>query len=445
MKKSFLVLAALFSLIAASGVSAQVFSATKMLGTVKLEFTSNLPQVVVAINGQAAGKIPLVVYVKPGQYVFTFTVPGSPPNDVPFKVVGDTLIPYNPVVRAFPLTVQVNVPNASIQIDGQPISSNPAAVLAGNHTLTVTAPGFAPSSQAFSMPSSPTTLNVNLQALSVPVSFNVNVAGATILIDGAPIVSNPAQVAPGLHQIQVTAPGYVAFAQTITVGPRALTVPVTLVPAQFPLTVRVNVPTASVAIDNVPVTRFPTLLAAGDHVLLVTAPGFQPTTLPFSMTAQPLQLNIDLLPALFPLTVDYNINVNGLSVSIDNKAVTLPASLPPGNHVLMVTAPGFQVFSLPFVMPNGALKLQANLVPELGTVSVRPDFWVPKANQKAIRVFVGNVEQANTPLLFQLPAGAYVIRLEFANLSVETQVTVQPGKTTVLTPRTVVDLAVENR
>ncbi|MEI8092858.1 MAG: PEGA domain-containing protein [Spirochaetales bacterium] len=449
MKKPVLMLAALTVLFCSVGLAGQAFSSQKALGLFKLEFQSNLANVQVTIDGQDAGTIPFTVYVKPGQHVLGFLVPGQPVNTVNAKINGDTTIPYNPVlpaapvVRSFPLSIAVNVPGAQILIDNQAIASNPVALTAGNHTLTVTAMGFSPWNQSFNMPAGAQTINVTLQAAGFPLNVSVNVPGATILVDNTAITI-PSMISAGPHTLTVTAPGFQPFTQNISMGARGINMTVTLQPASFPLTVRTNVNGANVQIDNTPVPAFPVALAQGNHTLLVTAPGYQPYSLQFTMQAQPNILNITLVPALFALNVA--VNVPGALITIDNQqVVSNPVSVTPGIHNLVVTALGYQMYNQQFDMPANPTSISVGLIPELGTIQIKTDGWIQAANQRLVRVFVNDVEQKDKPLLLGLPQGTYKIRLEAGPVAVEAKVTVVAGKTTTLAPKSVVDVVNELR
>jgi len=364
-------------------VSSQAFSMTRQTGMLELKLTSNTSGTMVVIDGESAGELPVTVYVKSGQHILGFVSPGEPTKNIPLNVKSDLAIPYTriapkaPVVQLFPLTVQVNAPGASIQIDNQLMASNPVAIEAGTHTLTVVAPGFSPWSQTFSMPTNATTINANLQAALFPLNVTVNVSGATIQVDNV-TVNTPAMVTAGNHVLTVSAPGYNSYTQSFTQNLRGLSIPVTLTPAAFPFSVRSNVVGAAVSIDNFPVTSFP-----------------------------------------------------------------VPVS--PGNHTVTVSALGYQIFSQTFLMPANATTLTVAMVPDLGMVQIKTEDWVSSNGARLVKVFVNGVEQKDKPLQLALPQGVYLIRLEAGLAFAEAKVSVQAGRSITLVPHSVVDLVSESR
>lgn len=220
-------------------LSAQTFFPSAVNGLPQVRFTSNVPGVQVAIDGQPAGTIPLTVWVVPGVHQFTFTAPGEAPKTISYPVESDVDVPYFTKPKStFPLTINTNAPNAQILLDGVSVAGNPVAVLPGRHTLTVTAPGFQQVVLPFDQPSSPQTLNVTLVPNTFALTVNTNVAGANMTIDGRPLVGNTTSVAPGRHTLTVVAPGYQAISLPFDQPASANVLNVTLVPLPATLTVQ---------------------------------------------------------------------------------------------------------------------------------------------------------------------------------------------------------------
>jgi hypothetical protein len=347
MKKITSVLSVLMMLGSMAEVSSQAFSMTRQGGMFELRLTANTTGVPVTIDGESAGELPVTVYVKPGQHVLGFLSPGQPTKNIPLNVNSDLAIPYTKIApkALFPLTIQVNVPGASIQIDNQVAASNPVAIESGAHTLTVVAPGFLSWTQAFNMPSNATTINVSLQPAVFPLNVIVNVSGATIQVDNV-TVSTPAMITAGNHVLTVSAPGYNSYSQSFTQSTRGLSIPVTLTPASFPFSVRINVVGAAVSIDNVPVANFPVPLSPGNHTVTVSAVGYRIFSQAFLMPANETTLTVALVPDFGTVIIKTDEWVGGNAArmvkvfvnGVEQKDKPLQLALPQGVYLIRLEA-----------------------------------------------------------------------------------------------------------
>ena len=114
----------------------------------------------------------------------------------------------------------------------------------------------------------------DLTELSAPPSATLSAATATL--DGKPVdLFTPLEVAPGDHTVEIAAPGYIGQKLTrhVVEGSTEL-VEATLEPKPAKLAIRTD-EGAHIAIDGKPADAT-TQLAAGHHVVVVTARGRQP-------------------------------------------------------------------------------------------------------------------------------------------------------------------------
>src|SRR6266403_811034 len=166
------------------------------------------------------------------------------------------------------------VANIAVSIDGQPVGIIPATVYVkpGQHQFSFAVPG----ESVVTIPatiSADTTIPFTPVISKYSISVNVNVPTANIFIDNQDINGNTTQIMPGNHTVTVTALGFTTWTQTFSMPAKPTSLNVSLQAAGFPLTVSVNVPGATVIIDN-NVVGNPAMITVGNHVVQVTAPGF---------------------------------------------------------------------------------------------------------------------------------------------------------------------------
>lgn len=235
-------LAALLLVSGAADLSAQSFFLRKEKGLAEVKF---LPPaggqfVQLFVDDQPAGTLPVTVYLIPGPHKFTFSAPGEESKTIVYPVKGDTVVPSVFTPRGFPLTVNTNVPNAFLAIDGAPFSGNTTSATPGPHTLTVSAPGFDTINLPFNQPRNANTLNVSLIANTFPLVVNTNVPGAFLAIDGNSFGGNTTSVAAGPHTLSVSAPGYQPLTVPFNQPRNANTLNVTLIGLQGTISVNVD-------------------------------------------------------------------------------------------------------------------------------------------------------------------------------------------------------------
>ena len=182
---------------------------------------------------------PLTIRVAaPGAQVFldganvTGTIPMVSAGAHQIQVTANGFLPYATTVNvmapmsfdvamqpALNLVVSVNVPSAQISVDNAPIMGNRAFVSPGPHSLTVHADGYQDWSGMVNVQRS-MTFAVRLNPAGFPMTIRVATPGASVFVDGANVTGTYPAVAPGPHQVRVTAPGYMDYSAMVNVtGP----------------------------------------------------------------------------------------------------------------------------------------------------------------------------------------------------------------------------------
>jgi hypothetical protein len=215
-------------------------------------------------------------------------------------VFGQGLLPR----KIWSLTIDVNVPGATIFVDNVRLNGNAVRVIGGPHNVTVEADGYFDFSGSVVVTANQ-TFTVQLQPRGFPLMIRVNVPSATVLIDGADVSGIVPNVSRGSHTIEVTAPGYRPY-QTVVNVAAAMSIDVVLQTAGFLLTVNANVPNASVTVNNlakggVPYSEY---LPPGPYTLRVSAPGFTDYIANISLT-RAIAMNVQLQRQPFPPTLSF--------------------------------------------------------------------------------------------------------------------------------------------
>ncbi len=272
------------------------------------------------------------------------------------------------------------------------------------------------------------------------LTVTVNVPSAQIFIDNKLINGNTATVVEARHNVRVRANGYYEFTQNVDVSGN-MTLPVTLRPLAFPLTIRVNVPAAAVYVDGDDVTGKPAAVPLGQHTIQVVATGYKEYNSVVDVSG-PLVVDVALVPAGFLLTV--NANVADATVIVNNfakGAVPYSEYLPPGTYMVRVSADGYADY-IASVALDKALTVSARLAPQPKpeptpatlTLVIPPAFADPdmRGNDPVgqIKVFVDNKLVNANRMLDGIPIapGRHRIRVASGALSVNVgDVTLQPG------------------
>ncbi len=265
----------------------------------------------------------------------------------------------------------------------------------------------------------------------------VNAPNASIYIDNELIDGNTAKVAGGPHNIRVQAGGYFDFVGPVVVTGNQ-TFNVQLRPQGFALTIRVNIPSATVLVDGTDVTGTVPNVAPGPHSIQVTADGFRPYQANVNVSG-PITMDVQLkrMPG-FALTV--LANVPNATVLLNNQSrgsTPYTESLPPGPYALRVSAPGYADFVANINLTRAMtmnVQLQRQLIPPSFSVVIPPAFVNPEQRQgdprSQIRIFVDDqqVNSRNEMDHIQVSPGRHSIRVASGAFSIQVgDIDMQPG------------------
>jgi Domain of unknown function (DUF4384)/PEGA domain len=274
------------------------------------------------------------------------------------------------------------------------------------------------------------------------LQINSNVRGAQVFINNVLSGNTPltVNVPAGQHNVRVTANGFRDETQTVTVrGGQTVNLNFNLQPVVQNGTLQViaNVNGAQVFVDNVLAGNTPATVnvAAGQHTVRVTAPGFQDFNTTVNVGAG---ATITVRANLQPIVQNGTLQViapNNAQVFINNQLqgtgsgqITVPA----GQYTVRVVLNGFQDFTTTVnVQPGQVTTVRADLQPLAGSLVVR-------SNVAAARVFingneVGTIGNDGTLRVNNLPAGNHELTVVAPGFRTQVvQFTIRAGAVTEL-------------
>ncbi len=158
--------------------------------------------------------------------------------------------------QGFALMVRVNVPNATVLLDGADITGMVPNVAPGPHMIQVSAAGFRPYSSTVNV-AGPVTLDVQLRRMAgFPLTVIANVPNASVMLNNMPKGGTPytEYLPPGPYMLRVSAPGYADFVANISLN-KPMSMNVQLQRQLSPPTFSVIIPPAYLNPDQGPGDR----------------------------------------------------------------------------------------------------------------------------------------------------------------------------------------------
>jgi hypothetical protein len=336
-------------------------------GRIDLSGTGDAQGASVSIDGETVGQIPVSKLLKQGRHEVRVSKEGFQEYAQWFEVTpGETraqaIVLERQRAAAGSLLVAGDVPGAPVFVDGQDKGRSPVVIDgldAGAHAVEIRPEGLPVWSQTVSVESGQrVTVNPRLQPERPPtgsVRIIANVDGAQVILDGDPIGVVPADAAdlvPGSHIVEVTAPGFHAGRQDVQVEAgqrRVVRLELEALPRETPhgqLRVVSPVPNAQVFLDGQLAGTAPLEkndLAIGTHFITVQASGYRDWVRSVSLTAgHPVELSAEMT-AVSVLRV--RANVEGAAVFLDGDRIGLTpfesSSAPAGDHELVVKMRGW--------------------------------------------------------------------------------------------------------
>ncbi len=243
----------------------------------------------VGVNGTTGGFFEVL---SPGTYTVTASAYGFDPFgpiEVNLSYGGSAFEPIVLAAATGEIRGSVAPSDALVTLDGAPVGT-PNGLLdlsvdVGTHELWAGEPGYLPeeSGSFLVAPGAVVWVNLTLRPFSALWVITANPSNATISIDGTSYLPGEAAsgipVAPGPHQLNVTAPGYNPFETNATAGPNATSVwQITLNRTTGWLLVTVHPADARLSVDGAPVPattsgEYNLTLPVGRHDVSAAVPG----------------------------------------------------------------------------------------------------------------------------------------------------------------------------
>jgi hypothetical protein len=386
-----------------------------------------------------------VVQVNSGPHVIRVEAPGyltwEQQVDVPKTMIFS--VPLQPIL--VPLSIVVNVASAQISVDDRLIRTNPTPVEPGMHKIRVQAPGFAPYEESVKV-SGPATLNVNLKPDLAELTVVYNAPDALVFVDGAQLLGpktlnadGTAQqtiaVAPGDHVVRVQAPYFSPFEQRINVS-KPMLFRAALQPQFFDLVVLSSVEDAAVTVDGRPF-RSPSKLPAGEYVVRVIAPGYEPFEQKVGLY-QAQTVSAMLRAVLFDLYIQCDVPSAVFSIG-ETALAGASAKVPGGKFRIKASALGYEdVVQEVNITGNTIVPIKMKRASSVAVLAP-PEAFINK-NAKGnhlglMELWVDNVQVKLNRDRVEIPAGVHRIRFISGGLWTEIEFDFLPGLTYVLEPQ----------
>ena len=254
------------------------------------------------------------------------------------------------------LYFRVKPPNAEVVINGEPwdidnAGAGEAELGPGLHRMVVTADGMPAKTREIRMACAPKTVRVDLEKPDHWLRLMVNPPRAVVSLDGQKLITDgtgrwEGRLNEGVHTISALAPKYDPMNLSVDLN-QDTDKTINLKPALYMLTVRVRPPSAKVLLDGKELAKVSKGVASGraavgDHVLLVTEPGFQDESRQIKVDGASQQ-EVELKPK--PVNLVLELKTPGAEVMLDGKPLKIgqdgrwKGSLKPGEYTVTAKAP----------------------------------------------------------------------------------------------------------
>jgi|APFre7841882724_1041349.scaffolds.fasta_scaffold20525_3 hypothetical protein len=236
------------------------------------------------------------------------------------------------------------------------------------------------------------------------------------------------KVPPGLHNVQVSRPGFESSSTdvTVSVGTTEYVI-VTLPRVQNPGSISVSTTPLGVGlyVDHHykgKTNQIVGNLAPGNHTVTLAEPGYVTWSEPVTVTGGDMKiLVVTLVPEFNPPTGDLQVSSNPTGAVVylngDYQGFTPPddhldiIDLAPGSYTLILRKLGFEDYSVPVtIQPGKVLQISASLTPASQTPSLATADIVSKPS--GADIYVNSLYMGMTPISFQnVQPGNYTIEL----------------------------------
>ena len=270
-----------------------------------------------------------------------------------------------------------------------------------------------------------------LKSRTFDLTIVVDAFGAEIWVDSVRIAGNVAKVLPGVHSVRVRAEGAYDYSENINVTADR-TLVVRMKPRTYPVTIRVNVPGASISSTGSPSPGSVASVSAGSHTLRVSAEGYEDSVTSINVSAA-MVVDVALERIGFLLSVNANVKTARVTINgVSRGTVPFSEYLPPGAYTVKVSARGFSDY-VASIMLDGPVSINAALQqgPQAGGGTALVSFVVPsefldpdvreKDMGSEVRIYIDGRLVNTRRELERIPVapGRHVIRIASGAFSVQ--------------------------
>jgi nitrogen fixation protein len=205
----------------------------------QVTINTGVPGALIFVDGaQIAGN---AVMLLPGNHSVRVTASGYLDYVTTVNVTGPIVLNAQLKAAGYQVTINTNVVDPAIYVDGAPIAGNSVVLLPGNHSLRITAQGYQDYNTTLKV-AGPMQVNAQLAIAGFLLTVTSDVRGASVSINNAVKGTVPYSeyLPPGTYMIAVAAPGYMNYVTSVALnGP--MTVDAQLV-SSAPATVSFIIP-----------------------------------------------------------------------------------------------------------------------------------------------------------------------------------------------------------
>lgn len=239
------------------------------------------------------------------------------------------------------VVLSVHPPDARVRVDGVD-RGHVFDLPPGRYSLVVRAAGHIEEAIDLVVEGSETIeREVVLRREEATLVLDVTPAEARVLLDGGELVERELLLRPGIYQLRVEAPGWVAFERRVVLpAARVERVTVALEPLRGRLMLDLQPPEASVSVDGVDFEGQSLPLPVGVRQVTVSAEGYESVAFEVEITTDGVERRSVQLVAR-PARVELRVTPSVATVTIDGQPRGAVFELPAGRHEVVVSHPGY--------------------------------------------------------------------------------------------------------
>ncbi|QEN04670.1 PEGA domain-containing protein [Thiospirochaeta perfilievii] len=342
--------------------------------------------------------------------------------------------------RQYTLTVNSNVRNYEVFIDGVKQRSNKTTLPEGSHLLVVKSDGYEDYSNRINL-----NRNMEINAGLKPavsnytVTINSNVKPFDVYIDGNRISGNRIALRPGNYRIRVASRGYLDYNTNISLN-KNIVINAALQPEipKYSLIINSNIQPFNTYIDGNQISGNRIVLNAGNHSVIIKAEGYKDYITNINLNRN-TELNASLEPIIPSYTITINSNITPSNIFIDGNQINgNSVVIQAGTHSILIRANGFIDYITNINLTRNTV-INANLEPikppNAKISVVVPSDLLSKTNNSSLnQIKIYDNGKLLKGFNFELEPGLHTIRFESGGLAVESNYNFLPGKDYTIEP-----------